>query len=110
MPFRLPFLLASLTLLLAAALPASAQDKVLRFAFPIAETGFDPAQINDLYSSIIVTHIFDSPLRYDFLARPVRVVPSTADGMPEVSPDYTTASGPASTSPTTRPSTAAGAS
>jgi ABC-type transport system substrate-binding protein len=90
MPFRPPSLIAALALLLAAALPASAQDKVLRFAFPIAETGFDPVQVNDLYSNIINNHIFDTPLRYDFLSRPVRVVPNTADGLPEASPDYTT--------------------
>ena len=86
----MPSLLAALILLAAAALPATAQDKVLRFAFPIAETGFDPAQINDLYSSIVISHIFDAPLRYDFLARPAKVVPNTADGMPQVSADHTT--------------------
>jgi hypothetical protein len=68
--------------------PRAAQEKVLRFAFPIAETGFDPAQINDLYSSIILTHIFDAPLRYDYLARPVKVIPNTAAELPEVSADY----------------------
>ena len=33
--------------------------KTLRYAFDVAETGFDPAQINDLYSRIITAHIFD---------------------------------------------------
>jgi ABC-type transport system substrate-binding protein len=86
MPYRLPCLLASLTLLLAAALPVAAQQKVLRYAFPIAETGFDPGQINDLYSSNILAHIFDPPLTYDYLARPVKVIANTAE-MPEVSAD-----------------------
>ncbi len=80
-------LLVALAALLAAA-PAAAQQKVLRYAFPIAETGLDPAQINDVYSSIILSHIFDAPLTYDYLARPAKVVPNTADGMPEVSPDF----------------------
>ncbi len=78
-----------LTVLLAAVLvasPAMAQQKVLRYAFLIAETGFDPGQINDLYSSIILAHIFDPPLTYDYLARPVRVIANTAE-MPEVSAD-----------------------
>jgi len=78
--------LAVLAALLLAAAPAAAQQKVLRYAFPIAETGFDPAQINDVYSSIILSHIFDAPLSYDYLARPVKVIPNTAD-LPEVSAD-----------------------
>ena len=79
-------LLAALVTALLVAVPATAQEKVLRYAFLVAETGFDPAQINDLYSSIILAHIFDPPLTYDYLARPVKVVPNTAQ-MPEVSAD-----------------------
>jgi ABC-type transport system substrate-binding protein len=63
--------------------------KVLRLAFPVAETGFDPAQISDLYSSTITGHIFESLLTYDYLARPVKLKPLTAIGMPEVSKDFT---------------------
>jgi ABC-type transport system substrate-binding protein len=75
--------------LLTAAAPAGAQQqKVLRYAFPIAETGFDPAQITDLYSRIVTAHIFDGLYRYDYLARPFKIEPNTAVGMPEVSPDY----------------------
>jgi len=62
-------------------------EKVLRYAFRVAETGFDPAQINDLYSSIIIAHIFDAPLKLDYLARPYKVSPNTAAAMPEVSAD-----------------------
>jgi ABC-type transport system substrate-binding protein len=79
-------LLAALIALLLTATPAMAQQKVLRYAFLIAETGFDPGQINDLYSSIILAHIFDAPLTYDYLARPVKVIPNTTE-MPEVSAD-----------------------
>ena len=72
----------------AAAQPATqTAQKTLRYAFPVAETGFDPAQINDLYSSIILGQIFDRPYTYDYLARPAKVKPSTALGMPEVSAD-----------------------
>src|SRR6266480_2426926 len=53
----------------------------------IAETGFDPVQINDLYSTILLAHIFDSPFGYDYLARPAKVKPKTAAGLPEVSAD-----------------------
>ena len=64
--------------------------KVLRYAFPIAETGFDPAQVIDLYSRIICSHIFDSPYTYDHLARPFRIKAATAVGMPESSGDFRT--------------------
>jgi ABC-type transport system substrate-binding protein len=66
------------------------RPKVLRYAFRVAETGFDPAQVNDLYSSTVISNIFDAPLTYDFLARPVKVVPNTAVALPDSSPDFTT--------------------
>ena len=64
--------------------------RVLRYAFPIAETGFDPAQISDLYSRAVAAGIFDAPLTYAFLERPARAVPNTAAAMPEISDDQTT--------------------
>jgi ABC-type transport system substrate-binding protein len=70
--------------------PAVASQKVLRYAFRVAETGFDPAQVNDLYSSNVNANIFDAPLTYDFLARPARVVPNTAAALPEISDDFRT--------------------
>ncbi|MEO8060749.1 MAG: ABC transporter substrate-binding protein, partial [Burkholderiales bacterium] len=77
--------------LLAADVPAAAApQKVLRYAFRVAETGFDPAQISDLYSRTIAANIFDAPLQLEFLARPVRARPNTAAAMPEVSADFKT--------------------
>lgn len=72
---------------------ANAQDKgqkTLRVCFQTPETGFDPAQTQDNYSSQIISHIFDAPLRYDFLARPAKLIPNTAAGLPEVSADFRT--------------------
>ncbi len=69
---------------------AGAEPKVLRYSFRVAETGFDPAQISDLYSRTVAANIFDAPLEFEFLARPVRLRPNTAAAMPEVSADYTT--------------------
>ncbi|MBC5764333.1 ABC transporter substrate-binding protein [Ramlibacter albus] len=69
---------------------AHAQEKVLRYAFPIAETGFDPPQLSDLYSRIITANIFDALYGYDYLARPAKVRPVLAEALPEVSPDYKT--------------------
>jgi ABC-type transport system substrate-binding protein len=69
---------------------SSGAQKVLRYAFRVAETGFDPAQVNDFYSSSVIANIFDAPLAYDFIARPAKVVTNTAEALPEVSADFTT--------------------
>ncbi|MEO8752942.1 MAG: ABC transporter substrate-binding protein, partial [Casimicrobiaceae bacterium] len=61
--------------------------KVLRVAIPIAETGFDPQAAQDLYSNAINSEIFDSLYEYDYLARPHRIVPRTAEALPEISAD-----------------------
>ncbi|HTV77175.1 MAG TPA: ABC transporter substrate-binding protein [Steroidobacteraceae bacterium] len=78
--------------LLCCVLPAAqgAELKVLRYALEAGETGFDPAEITDLYSRMIARNIFDSPLRYAYLAAPGTIEPATADGMPEVSADFRT--------------------
>ena len=68
--------------------PAANSQKVLRYAIRVAETGFDPAQISDLYSSLIASNIFDSLYQYEFLARPVRLRPCTAVALPEASADF----------------------
>ena len=67
---------------------ASARRKVLRLPLVSPETSFDPVQTNsDLNSSTILAHIFEAPLAYDYLARPARLVPSTAQALPEMSTD-----------------------
>ena len=89
---RFGLLLVSTLLSLACAVAhaQAPQPKVLKYAFPVAETGFDPAQISDLYSRVIAAHIFEAPLTYDYLARPAKLVPQTAAAMPEISADFTT--------------------
>ncbi len=83
--------LSSLLLaLLLACGSTQAADKVLRYAFKIAETGFDPAQITDTYSKAVAAGIFDSPLEFDFSARPFKLRPAVTDGMPEISADFKT--------------------
>jgi ABC-type transport system substrate-binding protein len=64
--------------------------KVLRYAFPIAETGLDPVALSDLYSRILTANIFEGLYEYDHLARPFKIRPCTADGMPDVSDDFRT--------------------
>ncbi len=68
---------------------AGAQNtpKTLRLAFTAAESTFDPAAIDDIPSSDIARMIFDSPLEYDYHARPVKLRPATLAALPEVSAD-----------------------
>src|SRR5215203_5249886 len=74
----------------AGAQPTTGNQKVLRYAFRVAETGFDPAQVQDFYSSSLMGNMFDAPLAYDFIARPARIVTNTAESLPELSADFTT--------------------
>ncbi len=69
-----------------ASIAASPADpgKVLRYIFPVEETGFDPAYVSDIYSSIIVDSIFEGLFTYDYLARPAKLIPLTAEALPEV--------------------------
>jgi ABC-type transport system substrate-binding protein len=71
------------------ALAQTAAPKVLRYAFPIAETGFDPAQVSDLYSRTVIAGIFEAPLAFDFLARPFKMKPVTLADLPTVSDNAT---------------------
>lgn len=68
-------------------LHAAAAEKVLHVAFSAPETGFDPAKISDIYSSAVIEHIYDPLLTFDYLSRPVKVVPNVATAMPTVSAD-----------------------
>ena len=61
---------------------AMSQKKVLRMAFRTAETGFDPQRIDDRYSVGICENLFEGLLTYDYLARPVKLVPLVAESIP----------------------------
>jgi ABC-type transport system substrate-binding protein len=81
--------LAAVALVAAMPPPATAAgpadpDKVIRDVFPVAETGFDPAAVHDLYSGTIVQAIFETLYTYDYLAQPAKVVPLTAEALPQV--------------------------
>jgi len=71
-------------LTVAGSVAAADMNKVIRHVFPAAETGFDPAGIQDLYSGTIVQAVFETLLTYDYLARPARLVPMVAESMPQV--------------------------
>jgi len=67
-----------------AASEAADMSKVLRIAFPVAETGFDPVRISDYYSGTVIESIFDPLLTYDYLARPAKLVPNTSESLPQI--------------------------
>src|SRR5579862_7536850 len=66
---------------------AAEPQKVFRYAFPVAETTFDPQRVIDLYSNIVNQAMFDAPLKYDYLARPMKLKPNTLAALPEISAD-----------------------
>ncbi|SUX55492.1 ABC transporter substrate-binding protein [Chromobacterium vaccinii] len=78
-------------LMLGGSLPLSAHaadpNKVLRVSIPAPETGFDPGKVNDVYSIGVIENIFEPLLKYDYLARPLKIKPNTAAALPEVSAD-----------------------
>ena len=49
---------------------------------------FDPVAIGDENSNRVAACIFESPLTYDHLARPVTMQPLTAEALPEVADDF----------------------
>jgi len=63
---------------------AADMTKTLHVAFATAENGFDPQAIYDIYSDAVCSAIFDPLYTYDYFARPVKMVPNTADGMPQI--------------------------
>ena len=69
---------------------AADSAKVLRVAIPVAETGFDPQAAGDAYSNYVNRTIFDPLYKYDYLARPFKLVPNTATALPEISADRLT--------------------
>lgn len=75
-------ILVSLFVLFTSTVEASAEKKVLRYAFRSAEAGFDPQRIEDRYSVGIVENFFDTLITYDWLARPVKLVPQVVESVP----------------------------
>jgi ABC-type transport system substrate-binding protein len=71
---------------LSSSVTAADESKVLRLA--LSDIAYlDPQQITDLYSARVANAIFEGLYEFDYLARPVRVVPNTVAAMPEISTD-----------------------
>jgi ABC-type transport system substrate-binding protein len=65
----------------------AAPDKVLRTFLSTSETGLDPAVASDIASLSLLENLFDPLLRYDYVARPVKLQANTTVAMPTVSAD-----------------------
>lgn len=68
---------------------SSAADpgKVIHSVFEAADDGFDMVKTQNYYSGWVADAIFETLVTYDYLARPSRLVPGTAEAMPDVSRD-----------------------
>ena len=66
--------------------PAHAADvgKTLHATLQIAETSFDPAFASDAASAEVIGQVMEAMLDYDYLVRPVMLVPRTLRAMPVV--------------------------
>jgi ABC-type oligopeptide transport system substrate-binding subunit len=84
--YPFPHFLSAAVVLALGALPAAAMAadpaKVLRVLFNTAETSFDPQWASDAASDSIIENIYEAMLDYDYLARPVQLVPRTLEAMP----------------------------
>ena len=80
-------LVAALATAAVGAATAADPSKTLRVAFNAAETGFDPQAGGDAYSNYVNRVIFDPLYKYDYLARPYKIVPNTAAALPTISAD-----------------------
>ena len=84
------FIIVFIALLFVPAVLAADMNKTLRLGFPTAETGFDPVAVSDLYSNTIIEAIIEPMLGYDYLARPVKLIPVTLADMPQVADNGST--------------------
>jgi ABC-type transport system substrate-binding protein len=63
---------------------AAAPPKTLHAFLSTGETALDPAVASDVASLSLLENLFDPLLRYDYLARPVKLVPNTLSAMPAI--------------------------
>ena len=94
---RLPAVLTAVTLLavvLLAGCRAEPEDQpvpevhsVYRHAMDGAPSSLDPAAASNIYAKFLVVNLYDTLYRYKYLARPYKLEPNLADGMPQVSAD-----------------------
>lgn len=74
----------------AALKPPGPHDKVLRTFLSTGETALDPATASDIATLALLENLFDPLLRYEYLARPVKLQPNTLRDMPRLDKDGVT--------------------
>jgi len=67
-----------------ATVPAGTESKVLHMFLSTSEAGLDPAVGSDLATLSLLENLFDPLLRYDYLARPLKLQGNTATGLPTI--------------------------
>jgi oligopeptide transport system substrate-binding protein len=68
----------------------AADETVLRSPLPAKVKSLDTGNIEDVYGSLIASHICESLYTYHYLKRPFEIQPLLADGLPEISDDKMT--------------------
>lgn len=68
-----------------ASVPGNNQLKLIRQAFEAADDGFDMVKTQNHYSGWVAEAIFEPLLSYDYMARPLKLIPLTAKAMPQIS-------------------------
>jgi ABC-type transport system substrate-binding protein len=68
----------------------TAVPKVLHTFLSTGETGLDPAVASDIATLALLENLYDPLLRYEYLARPVKLQPNTVRAMPQVDAAGTT--------------------
>ena len=64
----------------------AAPPKTLRIAQQsIGGDAIDPAQLNSILVANVIENVMEPMLRYDYVARPLKLIPNTLESMPEVS-------------------------
>ena len=81
---RYLFIAVVATSVAAPAAKAVDPGKALRVVFGIAETSFDPQFASDGASDAVIDNIYEPMLSYDYLARPVKLVPRTLEALPTI--------------------------
>lgn len=84
---NLKHLAALVTVALIRGAAAAAEPKTLHLFLSTSETALDPAVASDAASLSLLENLFDPLLRYDYLARPVKLRQNTAVAMPTISDD-----------------------
>src|SRR6185436_984347 len=83
---RIAALVAAVISLLVVA-PAAAADKVLRLQMLQDVEVLDPARAGSLSALNTIAPLYHQLLTYDYVARPVQLIPYAAEALPEISPD-----------------------